>query len=37
MGNMKIGTKLMMGGLLAVIIPLIIIGFVSVLKTTQSI
>jgi len=37
MGNMKIGTKLMIGGLLAVIIPLIIIGFVSVLKTTQSI
>lgn len=37
MGNMKLGTKLMIGGLLAVIIPLIIIGFVSVLKTTQSI
>jgi len=37
MGNMKIGNKLMIGGLLAVIIPLIIIGFVSVLKTTQSI
>jgi methyl-accepting chemotaxis protein len=37
MGNMKIGTKLLTGGILAVIAPLIIIGFVSVLKTTQSI
>lgn len=37
MGNKKIGTKLTIGGLLTVIIPLLIVGVFSVLKTTQSI
>jgi methyl-accepting chemotaxis protein len=37
MKNLKLGTRLLMGGLLAVAVPIIIIGIVSVYKSSQSI